>query len=189
VVTFDGKTDDDRALWRTYLHWGREQLRPGATGAMVDDPSKRISETESRALQAVLFSAFALEFRLKRVLTFLNASLKPDEGLKNLLKEFWSKLAGRARVDGKGEITIPAEWDSISAVLSELADVRNDIAHANHRETLAFIRGAGSDPTTRARTFFNAVVDAIRIVNQGTGYDDRPDPELRAYFEPVKVYE
>lgn len=148
MVTYDGKTDDERALWFTYLYWGRERLQSNPSGAMVDDPARRISDEESRALQAVVFSAFALEFRLKRVLTYCSASLKPNEGLKDVLKDFWERLIERPRVDGKGKIVGPVEWDNVVGLLNELADLRNNIAHSDLSATLAFIRTPGEDPTT-----------------------------------------
>jgi len=187
MVTFDGKQDEDRALWQTYVYWVRERLRiPSNPNVIADNPIRRLPESTSQALQVVLFSAFALEYRVKSVLTYCSASLKPEEHLKSILRTFWQRLLTTQRIDGAGLVVEPPEWAAVVSRLLELADVRNKIAHANRAEILAFIN-EGSDPLSRARGLFEAAIDGIRIINEGTGYDSEPHDELVARFDLLKV--
>jgi hypothetical protein len=59
------------------------------------------------------------------------------------------------------------------------------MAHANYEEVVRFL--GGSDSLTRAREYYNAVVDALMLINVGTGYDTRPLDAMKTYFEPLKV--
>ena len=42
-------------------------------------------------------------------------------------------------------------------------------------------------PSESARHFYNAVVEAIKLVNIGTGYETDPRDEVDRYCEPLKV--
>lgn len=77
--TFDGDSQDDRKLWHTYLYWARERAMMCSSaipvpGVIVDDPINRVDSSIGKSLQAILFSSFALEYRLKRVLICMNVS-------------------------------------------------------------------------------------------------------------------
>ncbi len=192
MVTFDGDTESDRKLWHTYMYWARRNARlpqghkPSESQAIVDDPANRVSDEISAAIQTVLFSCFALEYRLKRVLKALNVSFPDKETLTPFLNRFWERLRNKNRLDSTGFCKPTSDWSSIEPELKYLIELRNDIAHANYEETIKFISG-GSDPMTEARKLYNMVVDAIRLVNQGTGYDIRSEDELKKYFQPLKV--
>jgi hypothetical protein len=193
VVRYDGQNASDSRLWHAYLHWARKEARfpapdiPADLQAMVDDPASRISDETAAALRAVVFSCFALEYRLKRVLKTFNIPFGEREPFgKTFLPRFWKRLSQSQRWDGAGNCAPPPEWVDVEPHLRRLINIRNDIAHANYEETLQFI-SAGAKPVDKARELYNAVVDAIRLVNQGTGYDARAPKELQEYFRPLKV--
>ena len=169
MVTFDGKQDEDRALWQTYVYWVRERLRiPSNPNVIADNPIRRLPESTSQALQVVLFSAFALEYRVKSVLTYCSASLKPEEHLKSILRTFWQRLLTTQRIDGAGLVVEPPEWAAVVSRLLELADVRNKIAHANRplREGLdrtGFSREIGPE------SFFSSVHECIEAFQKVEG--------------------
>ncbi len=191
MPTFDGDTPRDRKLWHTYLYWARERASTSASGVpargvIVDEADNRVDATISKALQAILFTSFALEYRLKRVLISLNVPLPQKETLGLLLDKFWGRLASVPRLDGQGSCLPPSDWSTIEPQLKRLVKLRNDIAHANYTDTLQFLSPTSS-PTEEARDLYNAAVQAIRLVNEGTGYDTRSRKELDDYFEPLKV--
>jgi len=192
VVTYDGETDADRKLWHTYLYWARQEARypctdtPMEPKAIVDDQAKRIGDDTAAALRIIVFSCFALEYRLKRILKALKAQFSERENFGKVFSQFWNRLSEKERLDGKGKCIPPSEWSVIETDLKSLIQLRNNIAHANYSETLQFISGS-LDPVATARKFYNALVDAIRLVNQGTGYDVRDPEELKEYFGPLRV--
>ncbi len=191
MPTFDGDTLPDQKLWHTYLYWARERASTPASGVpapgvIVDDADNRVDATISKALQAILFTSFALEYRLKRVLISINVSFRQKETLGPFLDNFWGRLASVARLDGQGSCLPPSDWSTIEPHLKRLVKLRNDIAHANYTDTLQFLSQTSS-PTEEARDLYNAAVQAILLVNEGTGYDTRSRKELDEYFEPLKV--
>jgi hypothetical protein len=191
MATFDGDSQDDRKLWHTYLYWARERAMasPSAIpvpGVIVDDPVNRVDSSIGKSLQAILFSSFALEYRLKRILISMNVSFPKKETMGRFLKQFWSRLQAVARLDGCGNCSAPASWQRLEPHLKRLVDLRNSIAHANYMETLNFL-SVGTNPEQQTRDYYNYVVDAIRLVNEGTGCDTRSNKELNEYFKPLKV--
>lgn len=69
--------------------------------------------------------------------------------------------------------------------LRTLVGLRNAIAHANYSKVLEILSEGA--PLVRARTLYDAVIDAIMLINAGTGYDARPMSELELYFAPLKA--
>ena len=65
----------------------------------------------------------------------------------------------------------------------ELVNFRNKIAHANYEGVLRLL--AGIDPEERALEFYNAVVDAIKLINIGTGHDEGTEEERELYYSPL----
>ncbi len=192
MITFDGDSESDRKLWHTYVYLARknalfpQEVNPYGSKAIADNPTNRVNETISSAIQTILFSCFTLEYRLKRVLKKLNISFPEKKTLGPLFDKFWYRLRNTNKLNSTGFCQPPPDWSSIESDLKSLIKLRNNIAHANYDETIQFIAGS-SDPMTEARKFYNIVVDAIRLVNQGTGYDPRPEDELKKYFQPLKV--
>jgi hypothetical protein len=198
MVTFDGDTNDDVRLWHSYLYWARERVRAlsadpmvgapataaSVDAAIVDDPHNRIDNSTGVALQALVFTAFALEYRLKRVLRAMGVSVPPKETLGPCLGNFWRRLAGVTRLDGTGPCRPPADWAKVEPLLRELRDRRNSLAHANYSETLSFL-AASSDPAKEAIRLYNGVVEAIKLINLGTGYETRPTDKVDEYFRSL----
>ncbi len=191
MPTFDGDTPADRKLWHSYVYWARERASMSASavparGAIVDDAGNRVDATISKALHAILFTSFALEYRLKRVLISMNVPFCQKETFGPFLNKFWGRLASVTRLDGQGSCLPPSDWLTIEPDLKRLVKLRNHIAHANYTDTLQFLSQTSS-PTEQVRDLYNAAIQAIRLVNEGTGYDTRSRKELDEYFEPLKV--
>jgi hypothetical protein len=192
MIRFDGNTPDDVKLWHTYIYWAREkakfgQIKDKATiPAIADDPNNRVKDSLSLALQTIIFSSFALEYRLKRVLISMGVKLKSKETLTPLLNNFWKRLSNIDRLDKKGKCSPPTEWNNCFKDLEQLVKLRNNIAHANYFETLSSFSGAES-PIKMARRYYNSVVEALRLINIGTAYETRPDEEVKEYFRPLRV--
>lgn len=89
------------------------------------------------------------------------------------------------RLDKAGKCKKPPEWKECADTLDTLVSVRNAIAHANYEETLRIL-SATKDPADMARKYYNALIDAIMLINISTGYDTRPCHEIEEYFKPLK---
>ncbi len=191
-ISFAGDTLEDRKLWGTYVYWALEKARFGqikgktTTPAGVDDPINRVEDSLSFALQTIVFSAFVLEYRLKRVSIYMHVEIESKETLGSLLCKFWPRLSGKNRLDKKGKCSPPSEWDNYFEDLKQLVKRRNDIAHANYSKTLSLFSGV-ENPLEMARKYFRSVVHAIRIINIGTGYETRSDEKAKKDFEPLMV--
>ena len=191
MITFDGESEHDRRLWHSYIYLAkRHAIASGgsaasSTPAIADDPRNRVAEPLAEALQTVLFSSFVLEYRLKRVLIAMGQPIKQKETLTPLFERFWRTLSRVDRLDGMGKCSPPAQWAVCESILKELISVRNQMAHANYQEVLTFL--GGTDPLRRARQYYNTVVDAIMLINLGTGYETRLSGEVEEYFHPLKV--
>ena len=192
MIRFDGNTPDDIRLWHTYIYWARERagfglIKDKATiPAIADDPNNRVEDSLSLALQTIIFSSFALEYRLKRVLISMGVKPKSKETLTPLLNKFWKRLYDIDRLDKRGKCSAPTEWNNCFKDLEELVNLRNEIAHANYSEILSSFSGPES-PLKMAHRYYNSVVDAIRLINIGTGYEIRPDEEVEEYFRPLRI--
>ncbi|GAI15515.1 unnamed protein product [marine sediment metagenome] len=192
TISFAGDTFEDKKLWGTYVHWALEKARFGQTKskttvpAGVDDPINRVDDPFSFALQIIVFSAFALEYRLKRVLIYMHVEFGSKETLYPLLCKFWTRLSDKDRLDKKGKCSPPSEWNNYFEDLKQLVKLRNNIAHANYSKTFSFFSGV-ENPLKTARKYYHSVVDAIRIINKGTGYETRPDEEAKKDFKPLRV--
>lgn len=189
-IRFAGNTRDDKKLWHTYVYCALEKARFGQTKdkatvpAVVDDPINRVEDSLSFALQTIVFSAFALEYRLKRILISMGVEFGSRETLRPLLRCFWPRLSNKDRLDRKGKCSEPAEWNNYFEDLTQLVKLRNDIAHANYCERLSFFSGA-ENPLEMARKYYHSVVHGIRIINIGTGDETHSDEEAKEDFKPL----
>lgn len=163
-------------------------LPVGSTPAIIDDPNNRIPEEKDRALQAIIFTAFAIEYRLKRVLQCtgkLRTTSKKEDSLKSLINGFWKRLSTAERFDGRGNCTRPepSVWTPIQKKLLKLADLRDFIAHARYEDILSY---CSEEPVEqRARDFYINIVEAIKIINVCTGDEQREKDQLDEYFHPL----
>jgi hypothetical protein len=191
ITGIAGEKVEDRKLWHTYFYWAREKVLTLSTSdpdesAIIDNPKNRIGVTPSNILQAILFSAFALEYRLKRTLEFMSVKVPKKVTLGPLLDIFWRELSKVDKYEDNVKCSPPGEWKSIKADLTKLVELRNRIAHANYKKT-SQIFADESEGIKQALRCYNAVVDAVKLINFGTGYDKRPLNELEEYFKPLKV--
>lgn len=105
-----GDTPQDVALWNSYLYWARERvLEAGLGEATADAPENRLAPELATAIQAILFAALALEYRLRRASDVLGA--KQGRTLSPLLEGFWREVGRCDRLDGNGKCVQPPEWD------------------------------------------------------------------------------
>ena len=192
MIGIHGDTEADQKLWQTYFYWARQRAKTclpsaePAEGTIVNDPNDRVSEALSNALQSIVFSAFALEYRLKRTLCYMNCMPKKRIMLKELLDKFWTYLAATERKDRQGKCKAPVNWQSCEDKLSELVTLRNKIAHGNYNEILGEFTNE-QDAADKAKELYNAVVEAMMLINIATGYNTRTRDEIEAYFAPLRV--
>ncbi len=190
MIGIDGAAEDKK-LWQTYVYWARRDIKDGpdvelaAEAAIADKPSERVSDSLAKAIQSILFSALMLEYRLKRVLTYMGVRLSGEEGLGGCLDLIWEKLPKMDRKDGKGKCRRPKEWQNCEPRLRALNKFRNKVAHANYKELLHLFQG--KDPVEIARLYYNAVVDAMIMLNLCVGYETRSLDEVERYFRPLRI--
>ena len=188
MKAFDGNTEDERRLWHSYVGLARRHaISSGGSAtapAIVDDPNRLLSDQKMETLQTLLFSSFALEYRLKRVLFEMGRPI-PEITLSPLFDRFWNELSGVDRLDKNGKCAPPAQWKALEPVLKKLIFLRNKMAHANYEDILKFL--AQPDPPKKSREYYNAVVDAVMLINLGTGYEARSQPEVKKYFSALLV--
>ena len=188
MTTYDGASDDDRRLWHSYVYLARQHaITSGGKAiapAIVDDASHLVHDSLREALQTVLFSSFVLEYRLKRVHIEMGRPPKQTT-LSPLFDGFWKALRNVDRLDGAGKCAPPTQWASLAPRLKRLITLRNQMAHANYVNVLKFL--GQKDPPRQARDHYNDVVEAIMLINLGTGYETAPFDEVEKYFAPLRV--
>jgi hypothetical protein len=138
-------------------------------------------------LQAILFVAFVLEYRIKRIYDVLGLGYRKRDTLGALLQNFCRRLETAMRLDDKGPIRLPAEWTTIENKLQRVKDLRNDIAHANYRSVTKILPKDARRSRVIARDSFNALIDAIRITNQAVGYEHRSAKQAKHDFSKLKI--
>jgi hypothetical protein len=188
MIRFDGNTPEDIELWHTYLFWARSRVcntEVADSKVIADDPANRVDFSTGDALQAILFCSFTLEYRMKRVLLSMGCKLPKKETLGPLYANFWPRLEKLDRLDKAGKCKKPVEWKKCADTLDTLVSVRSAIAHANYEETIGML-SATRDPTEMARKYYNALIDAIMLINISTGYNTGPFHEVKEYFKHLK---
>jgi hypothetical protein len=188
-ISVAGDTPEDQQLWHTYFFWPRAILSPSATRKLrTNGVFKRLPRSRSSHLQAIVFAAFALEYRLKRIYEVLGLSYRDKDTLGALLANFRRRVETAARLDGRGPVRLPAEWASVESRLKRLNTIRNHIAHANYRKLLALVPSDTRASRAIARQCVNALVDAIRVTNRALGGYDRLTPsEARRYYSRLRI--
>jgi hypothetical protein len=188
---FDGANDLEASVWHTFVRIALDNARRigdkrPSTEALVVDDGRYVWPEEARvAIQALLFSAFLLEARLKRVLQQMGRPPSARDGLDAVIKTFWSKLAHVPKISGVGMCSQPPEWALIEADLQQLRQLRNSMAHGNLERVRADL------PSDRAPEvalrMYNSVVQAIALVNIGTGYESETPSAVLSRFSMLHV--
>ncbi len=190
---FAGDTPEDTKLWNTYVYWALEKARFGQakgkiiTPAVVDDKKNRVGDSLSFALQIIIFSAFALEYRLKRVLIERGVKSKSKKTLKPLLDIFWKELKKKDRWDEEGKCFQPPEWNSCNKDLRKLVELRDKIVHANYLEIRSFFSGTENSLETALR-YYRSFIKAIGLISIGTGYGIRSNEEVENELKSLLVW-
>jgi hypothetical protein len=180
-----GAAAADQRLWNTYVYWGRSSFKDPVDHLDIADPNQRLPQREADALQAILFTAFSLEYRLRSVYESLGLAVRKRDGLAALLTNLQPRLEGKPGFTGK-PITFPPEWVSVRARLQTLLEARNRIAHGNREPVSEMLR----DTTRLWRTAtdgHNAFIDAVRIISVSLGYDRRVGREQAQYYSRLQV--
>jgi hypothetical protein len=185
-ISVAGDSPEDQRLWHTYFHWPRAVLSP-ASRLSARPEFRRLSKARSGHLQAILFAAFALEYRVKRLYDVLKLRYREKDTLGALLGNFRRRLETSDRLDGQGPVRLPAEWARIERGLKELSWLRNQIAHANYKKVLSLLSTNARQSRAMARRCFNTLVDAIRVTNRAIGYETLAPREARRYYSRLKL--
>jgi hypothetical protein len=186
---FDGKTDDERKVWHSYMRIARDRvIASGAVPSATRRPEicnqKLVWDKKAReAVQTIVFAAFILEARLKRVLNEMGRPPRKLDGLNNVLTNFWRALSTVKKIGREDACAPPPEWSQIEAQLNELRQLRNLMAHGNLSEVARRLRS--QDAQKKARELYNAVMKAILLVNLGTGYETKSPKDAWQYFAPL----
>lgn len=190
LINIAGQSEGDQRLWNTYLFWARGTLDPTTRKNRSLDISKarqRIPASTATSLQIILFVAFALEYRLKRIYEVLDLGSRKRDGLGTLIQNFRRRLEVTPRLDDAGLIRLPPEWTRVQKRLEELNRLRNALVHGKYDEVLKSIAVEPRKMRQVARASYNALVDVIRITNQAIGYDTGKQRKTRAYYKQLKV--
>jgi hypothetical protein len=189
-IDLSGQTRDAKRHWNTYLFWARVLLDPATPRRkflVIGRASERLPRSRSAHLQSVIFVAFALEYRLKRVYEELGLSYRQKDTLGPLLQNFKRRVESAQRLDGSGQIRLPEEWTSIEPRLRNLIELRNAVAHPDYQRLDRIWPKAPGQSRATARKCFNALVDMIRVTNAAIGYDSTTRSEARRYFSRLKI--
>jgi hypothetical protein len=189
VPNLGGSTPEQERLWRTYLYWARSHLDPKTRSnsqLYIAKASNRLGQPTSEALQAVILTAVALEYRLRRTLESLNLSVRKRDGLGVLLDTFKGRLESAYCFDNGHPIRLPPEWRQVHRRLKHLVEARNRIVHGKHLDLLRELSNTRK-ARRRAASYFNALVDAMRIINEAIGRPAPSPPGARQYYKPLKL--
>ena len=190
MVDVAGRADEDRKLWNTYLFWARAAVDSGTSskrGLDIARPRKRVRATDAKALHAILFTSFALEYRLKRIFEVLGLKPRKRDTLGVLINNFQRRVETATRLDRIDLVRLPPEWSRIHQRLVKLNELRNAIVHGNYAKVIAEVSSRPRALPRLAQTSYNVLVDAIRITNNAIGYDPRTKREGVKYYRRLKV--
>jgi hypothetical protein len=183
-----GNSRNDQRLWNTYVFWARSELAPSSSAALEIGRSRnRITNKRANAFRAIVFAAFVLEYRIKRIYGELGVTFKHKDTLGQLLKDFKRRVEAKSRLDNQRPIRFPREWDGIYSRLTMLKELRNEIAHAKYAQLQARIGAKPRSLLRRAFSSYNSVIDAIRVTNVAIGYDTRTGSVVRAYYRQLRL--
>jgi len=172
AVSLGGTSVREQQLWNTYMFWARQACDPHTmsnSALEITKPRRRVQRSADRFLQSVIFTAFAVEYRLKSVYEVLGISHRNRDTLGVLVRNFQHRVEMAQRLDGTGRVRLPAEWKRIQKKLLKLNEARNQIAHANYQQILGTIPSNGRTARRVAAGYFNAFVDLIRVTHRAIG--------------------
>src|SRR5689334_9719724 len=102
VVNIAGGDARDQRLWNSYVFWARDAFpEPIPAHVTIGKPSARLALERQRSLQAIVFSTFALEYRLRSVYAALRIQPRRRDGLWELSSNLESRAASMTGLDGK----------------------------------------------------------------------------------------
>jgi hypothetical protein len=183
--TIAGETDEDRKLWNTYMYWAHSSCSAPA-GLDIYKKDRRLTQETAAALQTIVFSAFMLEYRLKRIADVRCFRFRKRDTLSKLIDNFQRHIELTNRIDNDEPVRLPDEWKRVKTQLDRLSKFRNDIAHANYAKVMDRLSDGESLPKLAAE-LFDAVIDAIRITNRAIGYDPSSDAASDRYYDALKA--
>lgn len=193
AVNLAGTSVEQRQLWNTYMFWARCACDPKTvknSNLEISKPRRRLRPSADRFLQAIVFTAFAVEYRLKAVYEVLRISHRKRDTLGVLIRTFRHRVQMAKRVDGPGLVRLPVEWSRIERKLIELNDTRNQIAHGNYQRVLGKIPANARKAQRIAARSFNALVDVIRVTHHAIGDISPPissPSKARSHYTHLKV--
>jgi hypothetical protein len=180
-----GRTFGDRRVWNTYLYWARSSFPAIDPTLQIAKPENRLTVEQDRALQSIVFTAFVLEYRLKRTFEYVGIAFRRRDGLGTLVAVCRERIEQARTRDGRA-IVLPREWLAVEERLKRLVELRNAVAHADYAKVRSLTRGSKS-LGKEARQSYNAVVDAIRILKQAVKDDTRRGRAARQHYDRLKV--
>jgi hypothetical protein len=131
-----------------------------------------------------VFTAFALEYRIRRIFKVLGLSHRERDTLGSLVTSFKTRVERATRLDNKKPIRLPSSWARLQLRLKRLVAARNRIVHGNEAEVQQVLT---TRPRRVAARHFNTLVRFIETTNRAIGYDDPKRPE-RARYQQLRVH-
>jgi hypothetical protein len=187
VVNIAGGDARDQRLWNTYVFWARAAFpEPIPANVTIGNASARLALERQRSLQAIVFSTFALKYRLRSVYAALGIQARRRDGLWELSSNLQSRTRSSRGLDGK-PIRFAAEWRQVLPRIQKLLELRNKIAHGNSRSVATLLVARSPSIKLQARRGYNTFIDAVRVINLAIGYEDRRGADLRDYYKAMKV--
>ena len=180
-----GAEPEEQLLWNSYVYWARSAFGEPAPDLIVADPTSRLAPQDDKLLHALVFTTFALEYRLRSVYELLELPVRKNDGVSKLIENLERRTAGMQR-KGKA-ITFPSEWKDLRKRLQKLLELRNKIAHGQRAPVSELLNATDPPLKTQAIDGYNALIDAIRIINVAISYDTREGDELDEYYAQLQV--
>jgi hypothetical protein len=180
-----GASDADKRIWNSYVYWARSAFGLPPSDLAISNPELRLPAEEEKLLHAIVFAVFALEYRLRSVYMLLNLSVRRHDGVMSLLDNLEHRTKG---IERKGkQITFPNEWKKVRGNLKKLVELRNHIAHGKRQDVSKLLRDAKPPLKAQAVEGYNALVDAIRIINVAISYDTKTGADLTKYYAKLQL--
>ena len=152
----------------------------------IAEPDACLGFPQQGSLQAVVFAAFALEYRLRTVYDALGLVPRDRDGLWDLASKLEQASRGRTGLNGK-PVKFSAEWRTVLPRINRLSELRNRIAHGKANKVGDLITDRSPSMKVQARRGYNSFIDAVRIINVAIGYEWRRGEDRRQYYAALRV--